>query len=79
MHSRLFCSKLVDRLCDNLEEIQIKFLLYQILAVFVIWLGMFFFFDDLQAAGLYVFYIVTSWLLFLMVLLGKQWFRERKR
>jgi len=57
----------------------IKFLLYQILAIGIIWGGMAFFFDDLYKQGKIIFYIVTSWLLFLLVLLVKEIVRNRKK
>lgn len=55
-----------------------KILLYQIIAVGLIWCGMAFFFDELYQSGVYIFYAVTSWLLFLIVLFVKQVIRERK-
>ncbi|MGM8213181.1 hypothetical protein ACLIBH_10355 [Virgibacillus sp. W0430] len=64
-----------------MEEITInlKFYGYQILGVFIIWLGMLFFFSDLFESGKIIFYIVTSWLLFLIVLFVKQYVRERNK
>jgi len=59
-----------------LEGISIKFYLYQILAVGIIWGGMFFFRDDLHDSGRIIFYIVTSWLLFLIVLAVKHYFQQ---
>ena len=56
----------------------IKFLLYQILAIGIIWTGMAFFFNDLYDQGKIIFYIVTSWLLFLIVLLLKEIFRKKR-
>lgn len=56
-----------------------KFLGYQILLVGFIWCGMLFFLSDLYESGKYIFYLVTSWLLFLLVLYAKQYVRERKR
>lgn len=63
-----------------MEEIIIpaKILLFQIIAVGVIWIGMLTFFDDLYQTGVYIFYGVTSWLLFLIVLFLKAFFREQK-
>ena len=60
-----------------MEEITIKFYLYQILGVGVIWLGMFYFRDELYSSGEIIFYIVTSWLLFLIVLAVKQFLHDR--
>lgn len=60
-------------------KVDLKFYLYQILAVFIIWLGMTFFLDKMFDSGKIIYYVVTSWLLFLIVLAVKQWFRERKQ
>lgn len=60
-----------------MEKMSIKFYLYQILGIGVIWIGMFFFREDFTDAGKIIFYIVTSWLLFLIVLAIKQFFHER--
>lgn len=59
-------------------EIGLKFFLYQILGVGIIWLGMTFFFDKLDGSGKIIYYLVTSWLLFLFVLAGKKFIAERK-
>lgn len=53
-----------------------KFLGYQILAIGVIWAGMAFFFNDMDQVGKIIFYAVTSWLLFLVVLLVKSYFKK---
>lgn len=53
-----------------------KFLGYQILAIGIIWLGMIFFFKDMDTVGQYIFYGVTSWLLFLIVLFIKQFIKK---
>ena len=55
-----------------------KILLYQVIAIGIIWCGMAFFFNDLHQSGVYIFYAVTSWLLFLIVLYIKAIIRERK-
>lgn len=55
-----------------------KILLYQIIAVGVIWCGLAFFFDELYQSGVYIFYALTSWLLFLIVLYVKSIIRERR-
>lgn len=44
-----------------------KFYLYQIIAIAIIWGGMAFFFQELYTSGKVIFYVVTSWLLFLIV------------
>lgn len=56
----------------------LKFFLYQILAVAIIWGGMAFFFSELYPSGKIIFYIVTSWLLFLIVLLIRKVIEDRK-
>lgn len=55
-----------------------KFLGYQVLVIGVIWLGMAMFYKDMTDASRLIFYIVTSWLLFLIVLLVKEFIRSRK-
>ncbi|MGM8363892.1 hypothetical protein ACLIBG_00290 [Virgibacillus sp. W0181] len=57
----------------------LKFYGYQILGVFIIWLGMLFFLSDMLDSGRIIFYVVTSWLLLLIVLFLKQFFRERNK
>lgn len=54
----------------------VKFLLYQILAIGIIWLGIFYFYDELYDSGVIIFYMVTSWLLLLIVLFIKEVFRR---
>ncbi|WP_229683115.1 hypothetical protein [Virgibacillus oceani] len=61
----------------QLEEIEIKFLLYQILAIAVIWTGMAFFFSKMDELSKIIFYVVTSWLLFLIVIFVKQIINKR--
>lgn len=56
-----------------------KFLLYQLLAIGIIWTGMAFFYSDLEETSRTIFYIVTSWLLFIIVLVIKKWFKDRKQ
>ncbi|TQS70593.1 hypothetical protein DX933_17685 [Ornithinibacillus gellani] len=55
-----------------------KFLGYQVLAIGIIWAGMAFFFSKMDGAGKIIFYVVTSWLLFLIVLLLKQLVTKRQ-
>jgi len=54
-----------------------KFFGYQILAIGVIWAGMAFFFNDMDQVGKIIFYLVTSWLLFLIVLFVKSLFKKK--
>lgn len=56
-----------------------KFLLYQILAIGIIWSGMAFFYSELFDSGVKIFYVVTSWLLFLIVLLFRMMYQNRKK
>lgn len=72
MFGKLFNSYLFIRGGKN-----VKFYLYQILFVGVIWIGMFFFRDELYDSGRIIFYLVTSWLLFLIVLAVKQYLNDR--
>ncbi|WP_246202581.1 hypothetical protein [Virgibacillus doumboii] len=54
-----------------------KPLVYQVIGLGVIWLGMAFFYSDLHGAGRIIFYIATSWLLFLIVILVKALMKGR--
>lgn len=49
-----------------------KLVLYQIIGIGCIWIGMAFFFNDMQPTSKILFYCVTSWLLFLIVIYIKQ-------
>ena len=55
-----------------------KFLLYQLLAVVIIWTVLSFFYKDMDEASKVIFYVVTSWMLFIIVLTGKKWIRDLK-
>ncbi|MDY0407517.1 hypothetical protein ACFFIS_10620 [Virgibacillus soli] len=55
-----------------------KFYIYQIIGVGIIWLGMAFFFSKMDDTSKIIFYVVTSWMLFLFVLLGKKIARDRQ-
>jgi len=59
-------------------QVDLKFYLYQILGVLIIWLGMTFFLDDIEGSGKVIYYVVTSWLLFLIVLAIKKFMRDRQ-
>lgn len=54
-----------------------KFLGYQIIAILVIWLGMTFFLDKITGNARLIYYVVTSWLLFLLVLFIKNAFNSQ--
>jgi hypothetical protein len=56
----------------------IKPLLYQVLIMAAIWIGMLFFVDDMNRLSKMIFYIVTSWLLLLIVLFVKEVIRSKK-
>ncbi|TRM13220.1 hypothetical protein FH966_07750 [Lentibacillus cibarius] len=49
-----------------------KFLVYQIIGMGIIWIGLAYFYQDMDQLSKIVFYLVTSWLLLLIVLLIKQ-------
>ncbi|GGP16567.1 hypothetical protein [Oceanobacillus neutriphilus] len=55
-----------------------KLLLGQFAIIFVIWAGLLTFFRDMSNASQLIFYLVTSWLLLLIVLIIKTWIREKK-
>lgn len=55
-----------------------KFYGYQILGVLIIWLGMTFFLKDITGSGKLIYYVVTSWLLFLIVVTLKNIFSTNK-
>jgi len=59
-------------------EVTLKFYLYQLLAVFIIWLGMTFFTDSMLESGKIIYYLVTSWMLLLIVLTVKKWIRDTR-
>ncbi|WP_096271488.1 hypothetical protein [Paucisalibacillus globulus] len=55
-----------------------KPLLYQILIMAAVWIGMLFFLDEMNQLSKMIFYIVSSWLLLLIVLLVKEVIRSKK-
>lgn len=55
-----------------------KFLLYQVAIIGVIWIGMSFFFSEMTEISKLIYYIVTSWLLFLIVITIKEFIRSKK-
>ena len=59
-------------------KVDLKFYGYQLLGVLIIWIGMSFFVDDMMPSGKFIYYLVTSWMLLLVVLFIKQFIRERK-
>jgi uncharacterized membrane protein YadS len=59
-------------------EVTVKFYLYQLLAVGIIWLGMTFFLDEMADSGKMIYYAVSLWGVILIVLTIKKWFSDRK-
>jgi hypothetical protein len=55
-----------------------KPLVYQIIIIAAIWTGMVFFINDMDQMSKMIFYLVTSWLLLLIVFLVKEVIRNRK-
>ncbi|WP_080873772.1 hypothetical protein [Oceanobacillus timonensis] len=55
-----------------------KLLLGQFVVIFIIWLGLLSFYQDMNQASQFIFYLVTSWLLLLVVLIMKTWFKGKK-
>ncbi|MCF3943655.1 hypothetical protein [Oceanobacillus alkalisoli] len=55
-----------------------KLLVAQLGMIAVVWLGMFFFYNDMTDTSRYIFYGVTSWLLFLIVMVVKSLLKVRK-
>lgn len=63
----------------TIEEVGIKFYIYQLIGVLVVWLGMTYFIDDIGGDMKIIYYIVTSWMLFILVLTIKKFFSDRKK
>jgi type IV secretory pathway VirB2 component (pilin) len=59
-------------------EIIIKLLVIQLAVIGVIWTGMTAFFPQMNIYARAIYYIVTSWFLFLIVVVVKEWIRSRK-
>jgi len=55
-----------------------KPLLYQILIMAAVWIGMLFFLGEMNQLSKMIFYIVSSWLLLLIVLFVKEVIRSKK-
>lgn len=56
-----------------------KLMLGQLAMIGMIWLGMLFFLNELSESARLIFYLVTSWLLFIIVMTLKTYFREKKK
>lgn len=54
-----------------------KLLLTQLAMIGVIWVGMLFFFNEMNDTSRIIFYVVTSWLLFLIVIVLKNVFKNK--
>ncbi|MED3736164.1 hypothetical protein P4529_04920 [Virgibacillus pantothenticus] len=59
-------------------EIVLKLLIAQLVIIAVVWVGMAFFFSDMTEPAKVIFYLVTSWMLLLIVLITKSWWKNRK-
>ncbi|AXI08365.1 hypothetical protein CV093_05485 [Oceanobacillus sp. 143] len=55
-----------------------KLLLGQLAIIALVWLGMAFYFPDMNEGSKIIFYLVTSWMLFLIVGVVKTWLHNRK-
>ncbi|KKE78763.1 hypothetical protein DTX80_08390 [Bacilli bacterium] len=53
-------------------------LLGQLALTFVIWIAMAVFYSDMNQGSKLIFYLVTSWLLFIFVVVIKTWLTNRK-
>lgn len=60
-------------------EVGLKFYIYQFIGVLVVWLGMTYFIDGIGGDMKIIYYIVTSWMLFILVLAIKKFFADRKK
>lgn len=56
-----------------------KFFGFQLLAVAIIWGGMTIFLDQLEGNAKIIYYVVTSWLLFILVLFIKSLFQPKEK
>ncbi|GEM_PF-2495440 len=56
----------------------IKSIYAQLGMIGVIWVGMLFFFNEMTDTSKLIFYVVTSWFLFLIVMAVKAFIRQRK-
>lgn len=56
-----------------------KMLLAQLGMIAFVWVGMVFFFKEMSETSKLIFYLVTSWLLFLIVMVVKDVIRQRKK
>lgn len=54
-----------------------KLLVTQLAMIGVIWVGMLFFFNEMNDTSRIIFYVVTSWFLFLIVMVLKNVFSKK--
>lgn len=59
-------------------EMKLSFYIYQIIGVGIIWGGMTYFLDQIEGKAIYIYYAVTSWLLFLIVLAVKKFIQDQR-
>lgn len=57
----------------------VKLLYAQLGMIGVIWVGMLFFLDEMTEMSKIIFYVVTSWFLFLIVITVKALIKQRKQ
>ncbi|MCC2251082.1 hypothetical protein JUJ52_14065 [Virgibacillus sp. AGTR] len=67
-----------DLVFTDMGEIIIKLLLGQLVIIAVVWTGMAFFFSEMAEPSKVIFYLVTSWMLLLIVIIIKTWLKNRK-
>src|SRR5699024_11977384 len=64
---------------DTMDVNPKKFFGFQLIAVLIIWGGMTFFLDNIVGSGKIIYYVVTSWLLLLIVLFIKSLFQPKEK
>lgn len=62
----------------NMGEIGIKILVWQLVVIGLMWIGMLTFYNEMDSISRFVFYIVTSWLLYLIVVTIIRLLRQKK-
>ncbi|MFC3041262.1 hypothetical protein ACFOGI_13515 [Virgibacillus xinjiangensis] len=58
--------------------INIKLLAVQLAVIAIVWSGMAFFYKEMSNMNQFIFHLVTSWMLFLIVMIVKGLIKERK-
>ncbi|MFC2949547.1 hypothetical protein [Virgibacillus sediminis] len=59
--------------------INTKLLILQLVVIAVVWSGMAVFYTEMSSASQFIFHLVTSWMLFLIVMIIKGLLKERKQ